>query len=101
LKHLPVNSRSLSSSLEFSTTLDAAPDHESLKAIATSTGGKVVSTHEGLLNEIEAYVRKSETHFTEERRSPLWATPYAMVAVLGFLVGSGIIEGDGDWFRKM
>jgi uncharacterized membrane protein len=62
--------------------LDAAPDHEQLKAIAT----KVVSTRETLLNEIEVYAQKGETRFSEERRSPLWATPYAMVAVLGLLV---------------
>jgi hypothetical protein len=63
-------------------TLDAAPDHEQLKVIAT----KVVSTREGLLNEIEAFAQKGETRFSEERRSPLWATPYAMVLVLGLLV---------------
>jgi len=66
--------------------LDAAPDHEPLKAIATSTGGKVVSTREDLLNEIEAYAQRRETRFSEERRSPLWATPYVLVAVLGLLV---------------
>jgi uncharacterized membrane protein len=67
-------------------TLDAAPDHEQLKAIAVSTGGKVVSTRDSLLNEIEAYARKGETRFSEEKRSPLWATPYAMILVLGFFV---------------
>jgi len=65
-----VNSRSPSSSPESSTTLDAAPDHEPLKAIARSTGGKVVSTREGLLNEIEAYAGKSETHFTRRDDHP-------------------------------
>ncbi len=67
-------------------SLDAAPDPGQLKAIAEATGGKLLSGGEDLQKEIESYARKAETRFIEERRSPVWATTYALVLVLGCLI---------------
>ncbi len=67
-------------------TLDASPDHEQLKKISTSTGGKFLARGEDLLKEIEDYTRKSENRFIEERRSSVWTSPFVMVLVLGFLI---------------
>jgi len=67
-------------------SLDAAPDHEQLKKISASTGGKFLFKNLDLLKEIEDYVRKGEGRFIEEKRSSMWASPFVMVFVLGFLI---------------
>jgi len=67
-------------------SLDAAPDHEQLKKIAASTGGKFLLRNEDLLKEVEGYARKAESRFIEERRSSVWTSPFVMVLVLGFLI---------------
>jgi uncharacterized membrane protein len=67
-------------------SLDASPDHEQLKKISTSTGGKFLAGSEDLLKEIEGYARKGESRFIEERRSSVWTSPFVMVLVLGFLI---------------
>ncbi len=67
-------------------TLDASPDHEQLKKISTSTGGKFLLRSEDLLKEVEDYARKAESRFIEERRSSVWTSPFVMVLVLGFLI---------------
>jgi hypothetical protein len=64
---------------------DAAPDLEKLKRIAASTGGKYLPRQDDLLREIEAHGQKAEKRFTEEKHLPIWATPAAMVIVLGIL----------------
>ena len=66
-------------------SLDAAPDHDRLKKISESTGGKVLSTENNLLEEIEGYLRHAEKQFIEEKRLPIWATPLMMAIVLGLL----------------
>jgi len=66
--------------------LDAAPDHEQLKKISASTGGKFLSKSVNLSKEIEGYARKGEGRFIEEKRSSVWARPFVMVLVLGFLI---------------
>jgi uncharacterized membrane protein len=66
-------------------SLDAAPDHDQLKKIAASTGGKYLAPGDELLSEIQEYARKAEKKFTEEKHLPIWATPFVMVIVLAFL----------------
>ena len=67
-------------------TLDAAPDHHQLKALSEATNGTFLSRSDDLLEEIDSYARRGEGRFIEEKRSPLWATPYVMVLVLGCLI---------------
>jgi hypothetical protein len=67
-------------------SLDAAPDHEQLRMISSSTGGKYLLNADNLLREIEGYAQKGENRFIEEKRSPVWATPFVMAIVLGLLV---------------
>ena len=64
---------------------DAAPDHERLRRVATSTGGKILAKNDDLLKEIEAYAAKGERHFVEERRVPLWAMMYTLPIILVLL----------------
>ncbi len=66
--------------------LDAAPDHEQLMKISASTGGKFLSRKEDLLKELESYAREGGSRFIEEKQSSLWATPFVMVPILGFLI---------------
>jgi hypothetical protein len=66
-------------------SLDAAPDHDQLKKIAASTGGKYSSRGDDLFKEIEEYAQKAEKRFVEETRFPMWATPVVMAIVLGLL----------------
>jgi hypothetical protein len=67
-------------------SLDASPDHEQLKKISAATGGKFLLRNEDLLKEVEGYARKAESQFIEETRSSIWASPFVMVLVLGFLI---------------
>ena len=67
-------------------SLDAVPDHEQLKMISASTGGKYLSNTDNLLKEIESDTQKQGNRFIEEKRSSVWATPYMMAIVLGLLV---------------
>ena len=67
---------------------DAAPDLAQLKKIAASTGGKFLSQEDDLLKEIEARAQKAERRFAEEKHLPLWATPAAMVILLGVIPDS-------------
>jgi uncharacterized membrane protein len=67
-------------------SLDAAPNHEKLKKVSSSTGGKFLPKGNELLREIEGYARKGESRFIEEKRSAVWAKPFVMILVLGFLI---------------
>jgi hypothetical protein len=71
--------------------LDASPDHEKLKRIAASTGGKFLSQKEDLLKEIEAY-GKGQNRISEERHIPLWGMVYTLVLIL-FLLGT-------EWYLR-
>jgi hypothetical protein len=65
--------------------LDAAPDHDQLKKISASTGGKYLPQRDDLLKEIEGYAQKAEKRFTEAKRFPMWATPWVMAILLALL----------------
>jgi hypothetical protein len=66
-------------------SLDAAPDHEQLKKISASTGGKFLPRSEGLLKEIEAYTERGQHSFIEEKRLPLWGMMYTLAIILALL----------------
>lgn len=66
--------------------LDAAPDHEKLRKVSSASGGKLLFSRDGLLKEIGVYAEKGEKHFIEERRLPLWGSPYAFALILVLLV---------------
>ena len=65
--------------------LDAAPDHGQLEKIAAATGGKYLAPGADLLKEIEAYARRSEKKFVEEKHLPIWASPLVMAIILALL----------------
>ena len=65
--------------------LDGAPDHEKLRTISASSGGKVLQKGDDLLREIEDHARKKESRFLEEKRLPLWSTPLTLVLVITLL----------------
>jgi hypothetical protein len=65
--------------------LDAAPDHDRLKKISRSTGGKYISPADDLQKTIGDLAQKAEKQFVEEKLLPLWATPYVLVIVLSLL----------------
>lgn len=65
--------------------LDGVPDHERLRAVAASTGGKILSAGDNLLKELEAYAGRGQNRFLEEKRLPLWGNPYVLVLILGLL----------------
>jgi hypothetical protein len=65
--------------------LDAAPDHEQLKKVAASTGGRFLVGSADLLREIEAYGKRGQHSFVEEKRLPLWATTYTLAILLALL----------------
>jgi len=66
-------------------TLDASPDHEHLKVIAASTGGKMLRTGDEVLKEMEDYARKFDKRFIEEKRLPIWENLYVLLAILFLL----------------
>jgi uncharacterized membrane protein len=66
-------------------SLDAAPDHEQLKKISASTGGKFLPRSEDLLKEIEAYTERGQHSFIEEKRLPLWGMMYTLAIILALL----------------
>jgi uncharacterized membrane protein len=65
--------------------LDGAPDHEHLKKIAAASEGKILSNVKDLLNEAKVHAERSQEYFVEERRLPLWGTPYLLALILVFL----------------
>jgi uncharacterized membrane protein len=65
--------------------LDGAPDHEKLRTISASSGGKVLEKGDDLLSEIEDHARKKESRFVEEKRLPLWSMPLALVLIVTLL----------------
>jgi uncharacterized membrane protein len=64
---------------------DGAPNHEQLKQAVSATGGKLVFTRDEMLREIEDLAKRKESGFVEEKTRPLWANPYFLAVVLGFL----------------
>jgi hypothetical protein len=66
-------------------SLDSAPDHDQLKKIAASTGGKYLAAEDDLLREVAEHARKAERKFIEEKHLPIWATPIVMAILLALL----------------
>jgi hypothetical protein len=66
-------------------SFDGAPDHERLKAVSASMGGKSLAGSEDLLKEIAAFLEKGQSSFVEEKRFPLWSMPYVLAAILALL----------------
>jgi hypothetical protein len=62
--------------------LDGAPQHERLRMISDSTGGKFLSRGDDLLKEIEPYVGSDAHRFIEERSLQLWSRPYVLAILL-------------------
>jgi uncharacterized membrane protein len=65
--------------------IDAAPNHELLRTISASTGGKLVSRDEDLVKEIASHTGKAKNTFIEEQEIPLWGTPYVLALILAIL----------------
>jgi hypothetical protein len=65
--------------------VDGVPNHEYLKMIAETTGGKVLLSGKDVLREAEGYGERSKGHFVEERRLPLWSAPYLLVLIPALL----------------
>ena len=72
--------------------LDGAPDHGHLKEIAETTEGKILSNGKDLLEELKIHAERSQEHFVEEKRLPLWGTPYGLAFIL---VSLGI-----EWYLR-
>jgi uncharacterized membrane protein len=72
--------------------LDGAPDHGHLKEIAETTEGKILSNGKDLLEEVKIHAERSQEHFVEEKRHPLWGTPYWLAFIL---VSLGI-----EWYLR-
>ncbi|UCD78341.1 MAG: hypothetical protein JSW26_23480 [Desulfobacterales bacterium] len=66
-------------------TLDAAPDHGQLQKIASATGGRYLAPGDALVSEIDAFTRKTEKEFIEQKNVPIWATPLVLAVVLCLL----------------
>jgi uncharacterized membrane protein len=65
--------------------LDGAPDHEKLRMISASSGGKILQKGDDLLKEIEDHARKKESRFLEEKRLPLWSMPFTLILIVTLL----------------
>ena len=65
--------------------LDGAPQHERLRMISASTGGKFLSRGDDLLKEIESYVGRDANRFIEERSLQIWSRPYVLAIILFLL----------------
>ena len=65
--------------------LDGAPSVDRLRMASASTGGKLLSRTDDLINEIETYGKRDEKTFVEERRIPLWGTLYILILLVALL----------------
>jgi len=65
--------------------LDGVPNHEHLKQIAETMGGKVLSSGKDVLREAGIYGEKNREHFVEEKRLPLWSAPYLLILIPALL----------------
>jgi len=64
---------------------DGLPDHERLRLMAQSTGGKFLSSPGDLLQEILRAAESKESRYVEEKRTPLWAHFPLLALVLALL----------------
>jgi uncharacterized membrane protein len=70
-----------------SENLDAFPDHERLKGIAASTGGKMLHSADEILKATESYAGKGNHRFVVEKRVPFWENPYLLGGIALLLCG--------------
>ena len=64
---------------------DGFPDHERLRRLARSTGGKFLASREEILEEILSAAQERKTLWVEEKRTPLgahWAFPALVLLLL-------------------
>jgi uncharacterized membrane protein len=71
---------------------DGLPDHDRLKIISQSTGGKFLSSPSDLVQELLSAAEKKEKSYVEEKRVSLWAQFPLWVTVLAFLAA--------EWFFR-
>ncbi len=72
--------------------LDAFPDHDRLRQIAASTGGKMLNTAEEVSKEADHVAEKRTRRFVEERRFPLWENLYVLGGIVLLL--------SGEWYLR-
>jgi uncharacterized membrane protein len=64
---------------------DGAPNHELLRTIASSTGGKALPLDADVLKEIKGYAEKGARRLIEEKQVPLWGLPIVLALIVAFL----------------
>ena len=64
---------------------DAVPDHDRLRKVSASTGGKFLSSRDDLLQEIKSYAGKVNTRFVQERRLSVWNSLWLLILIAACL----------------
>ena len=64
---------------------DGSPNHDRLRQIASSVGGKVIMKGDDALREIEDMAGKMEKRFVEEKTKPFWENPYFLALIVALL----------------
>ena len=64
---------------------DAMPDHNRLRTVSASTGGKFLSRNDDLLKEVENYAGKVNTRFLEEKRFSVWNSVTLLILIVACL----------------
>ena len=64
---------------------DGFPHHEQLKKISASTGGKILTASDAIIDELEQYGKKSRKRFIVESGFPLWGNAYIFILLIGLL----------------
>lgn len=65
--------------------LDGFPQHEQLKQISDSTGGKILTARDAIIDELEQYGKKSRKRYMEESRFPIWGNAYVFIVLISLL----------------
>ena len=60
---------------------DAVPDHNRLRKISESTGGKFLSGTDDLLKEVENYARQANKPFIQEKRFSIWNSLWLLILI--------------------
>ena len=64
---------------------DAMPDHNRLRTVSASTGGKFLSRNDDLLKEVESYAGKVNNRFVEEKRFSVWNSLSLLILIVACL----------------
>jgi len=64
---------------------DAMPDHNRLRTVSASTGGKFLSRNDDLLKEVENYAGKVNNRFLEEKRFSVWNSLSLLILIVACL----------------